>query len=79
MIQKLGETLHFTYEPNSYNCKPIWFEVTTEEGLREVARLAMQLNGCIHFASAEQFRDIPDVGCFGFVYWGRHDEFEFVT
>lgn len=53
--KKLSETLYFVYEPKSFNCKQILFEVTTEEGLQEVARLAMAQMGHIHFASADEF------------------------
>lgn len=63
MIQKLSETLYFTYVPNSYNCKPISFEVTTDEGLQEVARLAMRQAGHVHFASAEEFKAVTGMKC----------------
>ncbi|MFB5191699.1 hypothetical protein [Alicyclobacillus fastidiosus] len=56
MVQKLSETLYFAYEPKSYNEKPVMYEVTTDEGLQEVARLAMRQIGYSHFASAEEFR-----------------------
>ncbi|GEO27482.1 hypothetical protein Alches_25840 [Alicyclobacillus hesperidum subsp. aegles] len=56
MVKQLSETLYFIYKPKSYNEKPVIYEVTTDEGLQEVARLALRQIGYIHFASAEEFR-----------------------
>ncbi|KPV43190.1 hypothetical protein [Alicyclobacillus ferrooxydans] len=61
MIQKLSEKLYFAYEPNSYNCKPILFEVTTDEGLQEVARLSNLHTGEIYFASVDEFAQAEGV------------------
>ncbi|QSO50837.1 hypothetical protein JZ785_18340 [Alicyclobacillus curvatus] len=63
MAQKLSETLYFAYEPKSFNEKPIMYEVATDEGLQEVARLAMQQTGYIYFVSAEEFKATTGVEC----------------
>ncbi|WP_258110100.1 hypothetical protein [Alicyclobacillus sp. SP_1] len=55
MIRKLSATLYFVYEPNSYSCKPILFEVVTDDGLQEVARLSTRHTGNIYVASAQEF------------------------
>lgn len=55
MTLKLSEELYFEYEPNSHNEESTMYEVTTEEALQEVARLAMRRTGHIHFASTEEF------------------------
>lgn len=55
MAAQLSLPLYFMHEPYSFNQKPVLYEVCTDEGLQEVARLAMQQTGYIHFASKEEF------------------------
>ncbi|KPV45495.1 hypothetical protein [Alicyclobacillus ferrooxydans] len=60
MIAKLSSPIYLRYEPKSANGKPIVYEVTTVDGLDEVARVVNQQTGQVHFIDQQEFLHCED-------------------
>ena len=55
MSEQLISPLYLRYEPKSANEKPIAYEITTVEGLAEVASLVKMQTGHVYFIDEDEF------------------------